>query len=1232
MIIPDRVVDLKTQKTYEIDRGHEPLGKGAIGVVYPVKGPERDAVVVKIAFPDLSAETLADFVAERKILAELEATQRTPWAHEGQAPEYKDCKIILLERVKPDQQLVQIAKRLPGGVLAEETILQVGWQYAELLETLHGKLQRTTRGDRKVGDLYWDKTKQRLIVLDWNRALPMPKDEQERDPLIRQDLRVFGQLWAQLAMGQAVSTFADPFDDTNPAWQRLSIGARILIFKALNSHTAQGFQDATTLKDATVKQWQDFQRAQSQTKELLADALNLKKHADKESSLSRHAELARQVRVLADLVRRHTTRLPDKQAKELSELEIWAKESEQKEIEQLRAITKQLYQRVQSGSFKEAATLALTEIRKIDAAGDAEALALMALRRWSYLANWAWQGNRNDLVIGETARKIADALDAFEQKVGVARLLTIQEALAKLKAITDLRAAIQDAQRALAESNGLRELPEPMAGEIKPLELELQIREDWLADRHTDAVAQWEELKRIAEDQASDLRRGVLSLLGFDDYVRQREQEHYLERHAAEFKRQADAIFDLLAQSDGWINVSSRLEETIQYYRTNLKDRPGVAQERREDDELLNAIQELDRDFAGTLESRDEANALARIQSIVFPLHRSTLKETLHRQITESAIAHLERLAQGEWLDELEEGRRLLVAIREYGDLTVKEKNTESLEKTATRFAEWKQAYDELSQYGTAQIIIDPDPKYDKILQQAEKARVQLFDRRALATDKVEQHRVSVIRSVREAERMEQQISELIKAMEKLVRELENQSTQFEQENVQLGQFIGIVDRTRADLEDKLQEYQRSLEVKQSATQSAVDTFLENLKEAKKQQKSFPEADAVISRYNQLAQDLACVQKDTLPKIRATEREILKWQNIAAETQKAVQAVQDAVKKLADPQVETASQISQMAMPTLDQLSLASYLSGGLSAARMFNKDETRKYYELAQGQLANATQLEQERFRQLEEAAKWLEKFHQADLRLIEAWKIALNQWRLSALDKFSEVEGTASVARNALSKVFKEKRDWNFWLIAELDEQRLFLERESQHRYAEGLRDTFDERQRFFNGIQVILEGIQNKVSRYPGEDVQPDLAALKRHIAQRAETPNLTVIDLETISNWAKRADEVQLAYDTLLYAQEQNDMVAENLREMKAGEIPTPDQVKKASQSIGFPRDILGDLYARLSSEVFYIFYRLWQDELERTAIFGDLDGLRKIKDDGLEKSTLGKNLITAQVKS
>ena len=1188
MIIPERVVDLATDKKYQIDRENL-LGQGATGAVYAVKGAERDAIVVKIALPDLSAATLADFVAEQKILADLESTTHTPWAHVGQALGDPECKIILLERVKPNQQLVQIARQASTGVLPEELVLQVGLQYAELLDTLHRELKRTMRGDRKVGDLYWDESKQRLIVLDWNRALPMPQEEKDCALLVRQDLRIFGQLWAQLAMESAAASFADPFDDTNPAWQHLSLGTRTLIFKTLNSHTVQGFADALIFKNAVMQQWNDFQRAQNQAKDLLTDALGRKKRADEESSLAARADLASQVRVLVDLVRRYPPRLSDKQAKELDALETWAKESEQKEIEHLRAITRQLHQKIRNRSFSEAASFAASEMR------NAEALALMALRRWQYLARWAWQGNQNGLVVEETARAIAEALDPFEQQLGVAHRLTFQEARAKRQSIANLSDTIQAAQHVLADINGVenkpRELPEAVTREIKPLELELQIWENWLADKRADAATQWDELRQVAQDQADDLRQLVLSSLGFDDYIRRGDQERALKQYATEFMRQTDEIFGLLVSADQWLNLSSQLDEAIRYYATHLQNRPGVAPEIKQDYNLLLELQELNRDCAPSLDLRDQAHALEYLQQIVFAPHHATLKETLHRQITTSAIVHAEKLVQSEWLDELEKGKRLFDVIRDFGEPYVRENNEARLARIETRFTEWQRLHDELEEFTIEQLLGDPDSKYDEILNRAAQMRVQLFDRRALTMDQVEQSRVSVIRSVREAKRMEQQMSDLASQLRdvadklaqhqtKLDGDLETVKGKFTEAEKWLATTYDQIEKDRQErlarivsagetLKRDLQEYKTRIDHTHKATIVAMSNFEKQFDNLRVQglTQQFEEADAVIQRADKIGDKLASIQIAQIPVLA---EQLGKMENMTADTNRVIQSVRDDIDKLGDERIVQARQVSATAQLTRDQILLIHFVNAGLAAAREFDFAKSNMYFSYIKEENAASTTSEQNLIDHLSDTVQWLNRCDKEDgcLESLRTWKKALADWKGSIVQPDETQVAQVQVSQQkAIALVSPEDR--HFWLIAELEEQQWFLERKTYTSQTE------EDVQLFVDECAKSLREFKNQLELpEPSPDKVSD--RLEKQIFKYANKPNLTILEREAVHRWIAWFTELGEVWEKIEGVVGNNNINLERVQALTT----------------------LTEILNQTSNEIFYIVCEEWNRKIER----------------------------------
>ena len=291
------VTDVLTGTKYTLSSS---LGEGATAKVWKGIDTGGTLVAVKIAHRGTSPALLEDFWSELALLGDLADTRagaQVPWARKGKVQGDPDAAAIILEFIPDEHRLARYAAGIDEKPL-ERLALSGALQYANLMVSLHG-LGFTMRGDRKAADLRWFPSEMdgRLVVLDWNRAKAMPADvadteddvvaqqeqmrrKQIRQELIRQDLRVFGQLWSELVLRRGVTLLPLVDDEADGDWRALSRGFRAILSRSLGSRSAWGFQSAEQLYERIVSHRGllaeaagDPDRAQQELQDVYAQAM-----------------------------------------------------------------------------------------------------------------------------------------------------------------------------------------------------------------------------------------------------------------------------------------------------------------------------------------------------------------------------------------------------------------------------------------------------------------------------------------------------------------------------------------------------------------------------------------------------------------------------------------------------------------------------------------------------------------------------------------------------------------------------------------------------------------------------------------------------------------------------------------------------------------------------------------------------------------------------------------------
>lgn len=242
-------------KMYELKKF---LGSGALGGVYLGRALDGSEIAVKIPHRDLTPASLDSFWQELEVLKRLNQVSGGrffPNAWRGRDDTGREVLCLSLAR---GRRLVDLAAENPRapGHLDESIALPAGIEYVKMIQTMHQA--RISCPDRKANDLFWDESRQALLVLDWNVVDTGEDFEKKKD----QDLVIFGSMWYELLTGN----LPPPRDQrlfrplsAHPYWSQISFGLRHVLERLLSTDPAQRYvSPEETLKDLQT-QWQDAQ-------------------------------------------------------------------------------------------------------------------------------------------------------------------------------------------------------------------------------------------------------------------------------------------------------------------------------------------------------------------------------------------------------------------------------------------------------------------------------------------------------------------------------------------------------------------------------------------------------------------------------------------------------------------------------------------------------------------------------------------------------------------------------------------------------------------------------------------------------------------------------------------------------------------------------------------------------------------------------------------------------------
>lgn len=246
------------------------LGAGAIAAVYLGESAGGRKIAVKVPHNRLPTELEERFWQELGVLSRLHQAAGGKYFPDAWRGTLNGSgRPVLCMSLVQGERLVTLAfGNLPLQPKERELLgLRAGLEYAQMVGVL--AREKVSCTDRKLDDLYWDKTLQRLMVLDWNVV------EQGDKAQASADLYVFGRLWYELLTGGLPS----PVDERirrplegHPNWGQLSLGAQQVLRRSLHPQREKRYGSAEELHGALLRQHKDWSRNADQ---VLRDAKEL---------------------------------------------------------------------------------------------------------------------------------------------------------------------------------------------------------------------------------------------------------------------------------------------------------------------------------------------------------------------------------------------------------------------------------------------------------------------------------------------------------------------------------------------------------------------------------------------------------------------------------------------------------------------------------------------------------------------------------------------------------------------------------------------------------------------------------------------------------------------------------------------------------------------------------------------------------------------------------------------
>jgi hypothetical protein len=223
--------------TFTIDK--KELGRGATGIVHAAQDEEGKPVVIKFLRDE------KDRPAFRR-----EAQVLTAWLRQDEKigrfiprlyndPEDREFDYLIMERIFGREVTKLLADR---SALEEGLVVQIGAQFAQVLATLHDKLERTFT-DLKLENVWWLSDQSHIKVTDWN----VISENQDLRGISR-DLSRWAAMLFQMVTGKSLESSGKPVEQGfalaelarwgGEPWLKVSLGFQDVIARALHPYRA----------------------------------------------------------------------------------------------------------------------------------------------------------------------------------------------------------------------------------------------------------------------------------------------------------------------------------------------------------------------------------------------------------------------------------------------------------------------------------------------------------------------------------------------------------------------------------------------------------------------------------------------------------------------------------------------------------------------------------------------------------------------------------------------------------------------------------------------------------------------------------------------------------------------------------------------------------------------------------------------------------------------------------
>ncbi|HUM68671.1 MAG TPA: hypothetical protein PLK31_07475, partial [Chloroflexota bacterium] len=249
---PGNLLQDNQNNSYRIDKY---LGEGVTAEVYKATREDNGEVVAfKILRPSLPAEIVQSFRDEAVILGELVQYSWQRYPNEpslhiprvlGRSKERETPEFLVMEFVagQPLDELIVTTQGLITTGREVEALI-IARQVLQVLVVLHEDIRRSYT-DFQLKNIWWLSEQSLAKVMDWNHVSVRAKEGAVPPDAVK-DLIRFGAYLYQLLTGkgafQTGESEAELAERAGDKWQRISLGTRTILLKALHPNPQNRYQ------------------------------------------------------------------------------------------------------------------------------------------------------------------------------------------------------------------------------------------------------------------------------------------------------------------------------------------------------------------------------------------------------------------------------------------------------------------------------------------------------------------------------------------------------------------------------------------------------------------------------------------------------------------------------------------------------------------------------------------------------------------------------------------------------------------------------------------------------------------------------------------------------------------------------------------------------------------------------------------------------------------------------